>query len=70
MVDWGPVVVAVALFVLLTPGLFFQIPGTSGVVEFGNMQTSGLSIIVHGVFYFALITIFLIAIGIHVHVDE
>ncbi|PIN11504.1 hypothetical protein CDL12_15894 [Handroanthus impetiginosus] len=27
MADWGPVVIAVVLFVLLSPGLLFQLPG-------------------------------------------
>ncbi|WOH05187.1 hypothetical protein DCAR_0624601 [Daucus carota subsp. sativus] len=66
MADWGPVLVAVVLFVLLTPGLIFQLPGRNRVVEFGNMHTSGASIIVHAVIYFGLITIFLIAIGVHI----
>ncbi|BFG32294.1 hypothetical protein CerSpe_185680 [Prunus speciosa] len=59
MADWGPVV----LFVILTPGLLFQIPGKGRVMEFGNMQTSGASIVVHAIIYFGLITIFLIATG-------
>ncbi|KAJ9140151.1 hypothetical protein P3X46_030831 [Hevea brasiliensis] len=67
MADWGPVLIAVVLFVLLTPGLLFQIPGKNRVVEFGNMQTSGASIVVHAIIYFGLITIFLIAIGVHVY---
>ncbi|XP_021905633.1 uncharacterized protein LOC110820466 [Carica papaya] len=67
MADWGPVVIAVLLFVLLTPGLLFQIPGKNRVVEFGNMQTSGASILVHAIIYFGLITIFLIAIGVHIY---
>ncbi|XP_038879719.1 uncharacterized protein LOC120071480 [Benincasa hispida] len=68
MADWGPVVIAVVLFVLLSPGLLFQIPARSGrVVEFGNMQTSGASILVHAVIFFGLITIFLIAIGVHIY---
>ncbi|KAL7599352.1 uncharacterized protein LOC111883508 [Lactuca sativa] len=67
MADWGPVLVAVVLFVLLTPGLLFQLPGHNRVVEFGNMHTSGASIIVHAVIYFAVLTIFLIAIGVHVY---
>ncbi|KAL0381832.1 UNVERIFIED_CONTAM: hypothetical protein Sangu_0247500 [Sesamum angustifolium] len=45
MSDWGPVFVAVVLFVLLTPGLLIQIPGRSRIVEFGNFQTSGVSIL-------------------------
>lgn len=35
MADWGPVVIAVVLFVLLSPGLLFQVPGRNRVVEFG-----------------------------------
>ncbi|XP_061952378.1 uncharacterized protein LOC133675116 [Populus nigra] len=67
MADWGPVIVAVVLFVLLTPGLLFQIPGKSRVVEFGNMQTSGASIVVHAIVFSGLITIFLVAIGVHIY---
>ncbi|XP_042504392.1 uncharacterized protein LOC122081364 [Macadamia integrifolia] len=67
MADWGPVVIAVVLFVLLTPGLLFQIPARNRVVEFGNMQTSGISILVHTIIYFGLISIFLIAIGVHIY---
>ncbi|KAK4790412.1 hypothetical protein SAY86_017716 [Trapa natans] len=67
MADWGPVVVAVIMFVLLSPGLLFQLPAKGKLVEFGNMQTSGASILVHGTIFFCLITMFLIAIGVHVH---
>ncbi|KAK0574369.1 hypothetical protein LWI29_022621 [Acer saccharum] len=67
MADWGPVLIAVVLFVLLSPGLLFQLPGRSRVVEFGNMQTSGLAILIHTVIFFGLITIFLIAIGVHIY---
>lgn len=64
--DWGPVVIAVVLFVLLTPGLLFQLPGNGRAVEFANFQTSGISICVHTVIFFGLITIFLIAVGVHI----
>ncbi|KAL5791514.1 hypothetical protein ACOSP7_000108 [Xanthoceras sorbifolium] len=67
MADWGPVVIAVVLFVLLTPGLLFQLPGSSRVVNFGNMQTSPVSILVHTVIFFGLITIFLIAVNVHIY---
>ncbi|XXG49841.1 hypothetical protein AAC387_Pa02g3904 [Persea americana] len=67
MVDWGPVVIAVILFVLLSPGLLFQLPGRNRIVEFGNLQTSGVSILVHTIIFFGLITIFLIAIGVHIY---
>lgn len=68
MSDWGPVFVAVVLFVLLMPGLLIQIPGKHKIVEFGNFQTSGASILVHTVIYFTLICIFLLAIGVHVYI--
>uniref|UniRef100_A0ACD5YGN4 Uncharacterized protein n=3 Tax=Avena sativa TaxID=4498 RepID=A0ACD5YGN4_AVESA len=67
MADWGPVVIATVLFVLLTPGLLFQLPAQGRVVAFGSMRTSGLAILVHAVIYFALVTIFLIAIGVHIY---
>ncbi|WVZ85323.1 hypothetical protein U9M48_032265 [Paspalum notatum var. saurae] len=67
MADWGPVIVATVLFVVLTPGLLCTLPGRGRVAEFGSMHTSGVAIIVHAVLYFALITIFLIAVGIHVY---
>ncbi|KAH1204661.1 hypothetical protein GmHk_16G045557 [Glycine max] len=66
MADWGPVFVSVVLFILLTPGLLIQIPGKGKMVEFGNFQTSGVSILVHSILYFALVCIFLMAIGVHI----
>ncbi|KAM7267164.1 hypothetical protein ACFE04_009330 [Oxalis oulophora] len=48
-VDWGPVVVAVVLFILLSPGLLFQFPARFRCVEFGNMNTSGIAILVHAI---------------------
>ncbi|XP_019702866.1 uncharacterized protein [Elaeis guineensis] len=65
--DWGPVIVAVVLFILLSPGLLFQLPARTRVVEFGNMGTSGISILVHSILFFGLLTILVIAVGIHVH---
>ncbi|GMP57570.1 hypothetical protein CsSME_00021602 [Camellia sinensis var. sinensis] len=67
MSDWGPVFVAVVLFVLLSPGLLFQVPGRSRSVEFGNFHTSGASILIHTLLYFALICIFLLAVKVHMY---
>ncbi|KAF5180542.1 putative transmembrane protein [Thalictrum thalictroides] len=67
--DWGPVVVAVILFILLSPGLLFQLPARGKVIEFGNMGTSGLSILVHAILFFCILTILVIAVGIHIHSD-
>ncbi|XP_022774250.1 uncharacterized protein LOC111316545 [Durio zibethinus] len=66
--DWGPVIIAVGLFILLSPGLLFQLPSRIRVIEFGNMCTSGIAILVHAVIYFCIITILIIAIGVHIHV--
>ncbi|GFS31076.1 Rho GTPase-activating protein like [Actinidia chinensis var. chinensis] len=70
MSDWGPVFVAVVLFILLSPGLLFQVPGRSRFIEFGNFQTSGVSILIHTLLYFALICIFLLAVGVHVYMGS
>lgn len=67
--DWGPVVVAVVLFILLSPGLLFQLPARPKVVEFGNMGTSGLAILVHAILFFCIFTILVIAVGVHIHSD-
>ncbi|WJZ81708.1 hypothetical protein VitviT2T_001531 [Vitis vinifera] len=53
--DWGPIFVSVVLFVLLSPGLLFQLPGSNRCVEFGNLRTSGASIMLHALLFFALI---------------
>lgn len=66
MVDWGPVVIAVILFILLSPGLLFQMPASTRAIEFGNMYTSGISILVHAVIFFGILTILIIAVGVHI----
>jgi len=68
MADWGPILVSVVLFILLTPGLLIQIPGRFRLVEFSNLQTSGLSIVIHTLLYFALICIFLLVVHVHIYV--
>lgn len=68
MADWGPVAVAVVLFALLSPGLLFQLPAKGKVVEFGNLQTSGPSILVHSIIFFCLITIFLLVLDVQINV--
>ncbi|CAL1358405.1 unnamed protein product [Linum trigynum] len=67
MADWGPVLIATILFVILTPGLLCQIPGNGKVIGLCNFQTSPISILVHTIIYFGLITIFLIAVGVHIY---
>ncbi|XP_073021425.1 uncharacterized protein [Primulina eburnea] len=67
MADWGQVFVAVMLFAFLSPGLLFQIPGHRRWVEFGNLQTSGAAVVVHALFYFALVYVFVLGIKIHLY---
>ncbi|XP_060188646.1 uncharacterized protein LOC132617616 [Lycium barbarum] len=66
LVDWGPVVVAVVMFILLSPGLLCQLPARIRVIEFGNMTTSGIAILVHAILYFCLYTILIVAVGVHI----
>ncbi|KAG8366766.1 hypothetical protein BUALT_Bualt16G0001800 [Buddleja alternifolia] len=56
--DWGPVVVAVGLFILLSPGLLCQFPARTRMIEFGNMYTSAISILLHAVLYFFQVPVF------------
>ncbi|TYH01415.1 hypothetical protein ES288_A09G055900v1 [Gossypium darwinii] len=65
--DWGPVLVATMLFVLCTPGLLCQLPGNKRPVEYAYFQTSPISIFIHTIIFFGLVTIFVIAIGIHIY---
>ncbi|GFP98992.1 hypothetical protein PHJA_002043100 [Phtheirospermum japonicum] len=55
------------MFILLSPGLLFQLPARTRVMEFGNMYTSGISILVHAILYFCIYTILIVAIGVHIH---
>jgi hypothetical protein len=68
--DWGPIIVAVVLFILLSPGFLFQLPARVRVVEFGNMGTSALAILVHAILYFCILTIVVVAIGVHVYTTK
>ncbi|MCL7028102.1 hypothetical protein MKW94_022552 [Papaver nudicaule] len=65
--DWGPIVIAVVLFILLSPGLIFQLPARHKFVEFGTMYTSGLAILVHAILFFCILTVLVVAVGIHIH---
>ncbi|KAK4771834.1 hypothetical protein SAY86_013609 [Trapa natans] len=67
--DWAPVFIAAVLFILLSPGMLFQLPARTRVMEFGNMATSGIAILVHAFLFFCIITILIVAIGIHIHVS-
>ncbi|PON61290.1 hypothetical protein TorRG33x02_089150 [Trema orientale] len=67
MADWGPVLIGVVLFVLLQPGLLFQLPGHSRPMEFGSMKTNGKAIAVHTLIFFALYAILILAVHVHIY---
>ncbi|KAF6161498.1 hypothetical protein GIB67_009377 [Kingdonia uniflora] len=67
MADWAPVLIGVILFVLLSPGLLFQLPGHTRHVDFGNLKTNGKAIFVHTIIFFGIFTILIMAVGIHIN---
>ncbi|KAK8653224.1 hypothetical protein V6N13_127234 [Hibiscus sabdariffa] len=42
--DWGPVIVSVVLFILLSPGLLFQLPSRTRVIEFGDSASVDMEV--------------------------
>nr|GLL26729.1 hypothetical protein M569_16374 [Ipomoea trifida]GMD01250.1 hypothetical protein M569_16374 [Ipomoea batatas] len=67
MADWGPVLIGVVLFILLQPGLLFQIPGNNRPLEFGTMKTNGKAIALHTLFFFAIYAILILAVHVHIY---
>ncbi|OMO71657.1 hypothetical protein COLO4_28147 [Corchorus olitorius] len=67
MLDWAPILVGLLLFILLSPGLLFQLPGNNRTVEFGNFQTNGKAIVIHTLLFFGLFTILILAVGVHIY---
>ncbi|GLU18751.1 hypothetical protein SLE2022_350350 [Rubroshorea leprosula] len=68
MADWAPVVIGVVLFLLLSPGLLFQLPGHSRQVEFGSLKTNGKSISVHTLLFFAIYAVLILAVRVHIYI--
>ncbi|PIA33807.1 hypothetical protein AQUCO_04000105v1 [Aquilegia coerulea] len=69
MADWAPVLVGVVLFILLSPGLLFQLPGHTRPLEFGNFKTNGKAIAVHTLIFFGIFTVLIVAVGVHIYTD-
>ncbi|XP_058103130.1 uncharacterized protein LOC131246758 [Magnolia sinica] len=67
MADWAPVLIGVVLFVLLSPGLLFQLPGNNRHVEFGSLKTNGKAVVVHTLIFFAIFTILILALRVHIY---
>jgi hypothetical protein len=68
MKDWAPIFLGWLLFILLSPGLLFQLPGNSKHVQFGSFTTNGKAIIVHTLIFFVIFTILILALGIHINI--
>ena len=68
MNNWAAPVIAAALFVFLSPGLLFQLPGKHRPVDFLNMKTSVVSILLHAVIYGLLLILFLVVLNVNVDV--
>lgn len=67
MADWAPIVIGLLLFILLSPGVLFQLPGNNKRVEFGNFQTNGKAIAIHTLLFFIIFTILILAAGMHIY---
>ncbi|KAI8543994.1 hypothetical protein RHMOL_Rhmol08G0260800 [Rhododendron molle] len=67
MLDWAPIVIGLLLFILLSPGLLFQIPGNTHQLEFGSFQTNGKAVLVHTLLFFVAFTILILAVGLHIY---
>ncbi|CAN1123281.1 hypothetical protein LINPERPRIM_LOCUS3179 [Linum perenne] len=67
MADWAPILIGLLLFILLSPGLVFQMPGNTKHFEFGSMRTNGKSVIVHTLLFFVVFTILILALHVRIH---
>jgi hypothetical protein len=68
MNDWAPAIIASALFALLCPGGILQMPGRQRPVDFMNMKTSFVSILVHTVIYGLLLMLFVVILQAHLYI--
>uniref|UniRef100_A0A0D9W483 Uncharacterized protein n=1 Tax=Leersia perrieri TaxID=77586 RepID=A0A0D9W483_9ORYZ len=67
MHDWAPVVVGVVLFVLLSPGLLIELPGTTRWVDFGSLRVTGRAAFIHTLLFFVLFSIVILACKLHIY---
>ena len=58
--------IGTALFAFLCPGLVLQLPGENKPVEFLNMKTSVLAMVLHAVIYGWLLVSLLVMLNIHI----
>ncbi|KAG2678511.1 hypothetical protein I3843_11G005700 [Carya illinoinensis] len=67
MLDWAPILIGLLLFILLSPGLLFQLPGNTHHIEFGSFATNVKAVLVHTLLFFCIYTILISALGIHIY---
>ncbi|GAA0143713.1 hypothetical protein LIER_04327 [Lithospermum erythrorhizon] len=67
MNDWAAPIIATALFGFLTPGLLIQLPAKNRPVDFLNMKTSIVSMLLHATLYGLLLILFLVVLDIHIY---
>lgn len=68
--DWGQAAVATVLFVILSPGMVFQLPAKKGIIKTGNFETSVASLLVHTLVYFFLGAFFFLFVGVHMYLGK
>ncbi|PKU75322.1 uncharacterized protein LOC110111086 [Dendrobium catenatum] len=68
MKDWAASIIASALFGFLSPGVIIQMAGRYRPVEFFNMKTSCVSILVHALIFAILLMLFLIILHPHLYI--
>lgn len=67
MKDYAAVLIGTALFAFMSPGLLLQLPGKHKPVDFLNMKTSIVSILLHTVIFGLLLILFLIVLNVHIY---
>jgi len=67
IMDWWIVLLAVVLFIVLSPGVLLQIPGEEQTVSFNNWRTSLQSVLVHAVVFVILLLLISWLVGLGVH---
>ncbi|XP_015065240.1 uncharacterized protein LOC107010469 [Solanum pennellii] len=68
MNDWAGPIIATALFGFLSPGLLFQMPGKITPVDFMNMKTSWVSVLVHALLFGLILILLLVNFNLHLYV--
>ncbi|PHT81574.1 hypothetical protein T459_14589 [Capsicum annuum] len=69
MVDGRPVLIRVVLFILLIPGLLFQILGNNRTLQFGSMKTNQKAIAFLSLIFFTFYAILILVVHVNIYTD-